>query len=367
VSAPIYTAQLTLDPNRDVTVIAAGLLGSPAPSEAFRLIVTQDDWGAPGGLTFRTRIVHASPDAPTVGIDVGADGSDEITGLTRFTDTGAAGVELTAGHGLQVATTAGGSGISFSLPAFAAGDEVMVIATGLLSSRANAVDAFGLLALDADGVIGFVRQNPVIYALHASPDAPAVDVQAGGGTLINDLGFRDLSAPVRVPPGSYILDIVEGSRQGYVASVFTPTLNPGESYLVVASGFLQSPAGLQTVLISDSATLGDDPTLQIVHASPDAPAVEVGVASPTGFVPLTAPFVFTQQVDPAGLAVPPGVYDLAVALPGGPVLSTFDGIPLAPGDRYLAVATGSVAQGTFGLTLVDPTSRPWQTVTIDPR
>ena len=99
----------------------------------------------------------------------------------------------------------------------------------------------------------------------------------------------------------------------------------------------------------------------------DASVALVATLASMVFVPLTAPFVFTQQVDPAGLAVAPGVYDLAVALPGGPVLFTFDGIPLAPGDRYLAVATGSVAQGTFGLTLVDPTSRPWQTVTIDPR
>ena len=54
---------------------------------------------------------------------------------------------------------------------------------------------FGLLAVGPDGTIGLIRQNPVVFALHASPDAPAVDIYAGETALTTNLAFGQLSTP----------------------------------------------------------------------------------------------------------------------------------------------------------------------------
>jgi hypothetical protein len=365
-SPPVYSVTLPLNADVDYTAIAAGFLGSSTPADAFRVLALVDDFGSPSADTFRARIVHAGADAPTVGIDVGNDGSNEITGLARFADTGAAGVALPAGTSLQAAATAPGAAFPFTLPAFAGDTDILVVATGTLGARANQPDAFGLLALDESGVIGFVRQNPVVYAFHASPDAPTVDVKVGGATIADDLSFRELSGRIQVPPAAYTLDIYDGSGQTYVTSITTPDLQPGESYLAIATGFLSGVPAFQPAYFADSAIITPgSATVQVIHASPDAPAVSVGALLPT-FVDLTGPISFPNEASPDGVTVAPGTYDLAVALPAGPVLFEFPGIPLAADDRYLAVANGSLGAADFGVTLIDVTAQPWAAATVFP-
>lgn len=363
---PVYSVTLPLNADVDYTAIAAGFLGSSTATDAFRVLALVDDFGSPSADTYRARIVHAGADAPTVGIDVGNDGSNEIGALARFADTGADGVALPAGTSLQVAATAPGAAFPFTLPAFAGDSDILVVATGTLGARGNEPDAFGLLALDESGVIGFLRQNPIVYALHASPDAPVVDVKVGGATIADDLSFRELSGKIQVPPAAYTLDIYDGSGQTYVTSITTPDLQPGESYLAIATGFLSGVPAFQPAYFADSAVITSGAaTVQVIHASPDAPAVSVGALLPT-FVDLTGPISFPNEASPAGVTVAPGTYDLAVALPGGPVLFEFPGIPLAADDRYLAVANGSVGAGDFGLTLIDVTAQPWAAATVFP-
>jgi hypothetical protein len=365
-SPAVYSVTLPLNADVDYTAIAAGFLGSSTPADAFRVLALVDDFGSPSADTFRARIVHAGADAPTVGIDVGNDGSNEIPALARFADTGAAGVALPSGISLQVAATAPGAAFPFTLPAFTPDSDILVVATGSLGARGNEPDAFGLLALDDQGVIGFVRQNPVVYAFHASPDAPTVDVKVGGATIADDLSFRELSGRIQVPPAAYTLDIYDGSGQIYVTSITTPSLQPGESYLAIATGFLAGVPGFQPAYFADSAIITPgSATVQVIHSSPDAPAVSVGALLPT-FVDLTGPISFPNEASPDGVTVAPGTYDLAVALPAGPVLFEFPGIPLAADDRYLAVANGSLGAADFGVTLIDVTAQPWAAATVFP-
>lgn len=363
-SPPAYSITVDLAADVDYTGIAAGFLGSADPADAFRVLALADDFGGPSADAWRVRLVHAGADAPTVGVDVGNDGSVEIPALGRFADTGADGVALPAGTALQVGVA---GSIPFTVPAFMPGDEVTVVATGRLGARPNQPDAFGLLALDDDGAIAFLRQNPTVYALHASPDAPAVDVSTGGALLIDDLDFRELSAPLQVPPGSYDLDVFDSTGATYVGTFTTPDLVPGERYLATVTGFLGANPGLSLVPIADSAD--EDPTsavLSVLHACPDAPPVQAGAVVGGAFLDLTGTLAFGDATDPAGIAVAPGVYDLGVALPGGPVLFDFPGVPLDAGQRLLTVATGSVGAGTFGLTVIDTTATPWAAATLLP-
>jgi hypothetical protein len=370
-STPVYTTQVTLVADFDFTAVAAGFLGSPNASDTFRVLPLAEDWSSPFPGTFYARVVHAGADAPAVAIDVGNDGVLDFAPLFRFGETGLTGIPLPADTSLQVAAAIPGAALPFTLPAFTADDEITVIATGRVAARPNEPDAFGLLALNRDGVIGFVRQNPQVYVLHASPDAPAVDLQVGGATIVDDLSFRQLKGPVVVPPGPYDIDIFDATGAQYVGTVQTPSLQAGERYLAVASGFFtpaQDEPLFQVNYFADSAQIVDGTAaLQVIHASPDAPTVEVGVTNPDGsFLAITNPLTFPNEFSPGGVLVGPGNYPIAVAQPFGPVLFRFPELPLAIGDRYFAVATGSVNEGNFGITVIDPTVRPWAAITALP-
>lgn len=375
-SEPAYeTGELTVPADAVITAVAVGLLGSTAGADAFRVLPLVEDFTAPGAGQAAVRIVHGAADAPTVAIDVGNDGTPEITGFARFAETGPAGVALPAGSPLAVGIWAGSPlarVTAFTTPALPEA-EIFLIATGLLGSSPGAQDGFGLLAVGPAGTVGLIRQNPVVFVLHASPDAPAVDVFVGGTEteLVDDLSFGELSPPVQVPPASYSLDVKVAAGGALAATVATPALVAGERYLAVASGFVAAE-GIEFTLLAYADDFGNaaDPLVRVVHASPDAPAVDVGVWNGTTLTPVGAytDLAFGEASAAAGTALPAAAFTVGVAATGtGTPAATFDLAPTA-GLRAFAVAGGSLA-GTgqsFRLMLVVASAYPWQVVEVLP-
>ena len=86
------------------------------------------------------RIVHASADAPTVALDVGNDGSPEITDFARFAETGPA---VWPCPRVRPSRSASGPAIplarvtAFTTPALPEAD-IFLIATGLLGDLPRA-------------------------------------------------------------------------------------------------------------------------------------------------------------------------------------------------------------------------------------
>jgi hypothetical protein len=391
-SPPVFTTDtLTLTPGARVTAIAAGLLGEDGGSDSFRVLALPEEFGEDEAGQTRVRIVHASADAPTVGIDVGNDGSVEVASLERFEDTGAEGVALPSGTALQVGITASESAervTAFTVPALPEGAEVFVVATGLLERKPRDAQGFLLLAVGPEGALGQLWQNPVVYALHASPDAPEVDVFAGDAELAEGLSFGELSAPIQVPPGTYTLDFFaaesgNGRPSGApAASSGTPELAAGERYLMVASGFL-APRGNSpgfTLLPFPEAFAEDEENtrVRVVHASPDAPPVDVGPVGSDGRVPAGAPVSglgFSQASPPEGLPLPGGPVALGVVPAGAADRAAiarfqFDTTPFE-GHGIFAVAAGTLApagsRSSFRLLLVDTSETPWAAREVLPR
>lgn len=366
-STPAFSIPaLGLDANIDYTAVATGFLGSSNPADAFRVLPLVDDYGSALPGQIRARILHASPDAPTVSIDVGNDGSNEVPALARFADTGSDGVALPSDTSLQVGIANGLT--AFTIPGLPAGVEATVIAAGRLgAARASEDDAFGLYALVDDALVVFLKQNPKVYVFHASPDAPTVDLKAGAATIVNDLSFRELSAPVQVPPAAYTLGIFEETGTTQVTTYTTPSLAAGESYLAIATGFLSATPAFQVLALNEAIGLdAANATFQAIHASPDAPTVTVGIDN-GAFVPLASAFSFT---DISGdVTAPPATYDLALSVDGTTTALQFSGVALGAGDRFFAVANGSLGAGGFGITVIDVTSPTWAvaaTLTPDP-
>ena len=375
-SAPAYeTGDLDISDGSRITALAVGLLGSSDNDDKFRILPLAENFDDPGAGNAAVRIIHGSADAPTVAIDVGNDGSPEITDFARFDDTGVEGVDLPAGSELQIGIWAGSPlarVTAFTTPALPEGGELFVIATGLLAKLPRETDGFSLLAVAGSGALGFVQQNPFVYALHGSPDAPAVDIYAGSTMLIENIAFADLGGPVQVPPGMYTLDFKATGTPTTAASVNTPALEAGNIYLGIASGYLSSgPPNFQLIPLAEELTQGSAQAIvRVVHASPDAPAVDVGTVS-GGVVTPVADYVnlaFTESSSSAGTALPVGALLIGVAATGttDPV-ATFD-ITTSSGLTAFAVAAGSLSGPgeSFRLVLVNTTTSPWSAVEVAP-
>ncbi|MFO7610730.1 MAG: DUF4397 domain-containing protein [Candidatus Krumholzibacteriia bacterium] len=375
-SAPAFeTGDLTIPADVTITAVALGLLASSDEADRFRVVPFVEDFTLPGGGQAAVRIVHGSPDAPAVAVDLGNDGSPEVTDFARFGETGAAGVALPAGTALNVGIWAG-SPLSrvtaFTTPALA-GETYFLIATGLLGAKPNATDGFGLLAVGPNGTVGLIRQDPVVYVLHGSPDAPAVDVNVGGSdtALVDALSFGELSPPVQVPPAAYTLDVRVSAGGQLAATVTTPELMAGERYLAVASGFAGgSTPGLALLPYRDEFGVPGPALVRVVHASPDAPAVDVGVWDGTTFTALD-PFRNLAFGDAsAGTGTPIALSSVTVGVAAKDTstpVATFD-LALSSDLSAFAVAMGSLA-GTgepLRLSVVVTSTWPWQVAEVLP-
>jgi len=316
-----------------------------------------------------------------VALDVGNDGSPEVMGFARFADTGSAGLELPANQEVQIGIWAGAPlarVTAFTTPELPEGGELFVIATGLLGEHPRGTGGFKLLAVAPGGSIGFIPQNPVVYALHASPDAPSVDLFAGSAMLAENLSFGELSGPIQVPPGAYDLDFyATGTGPGEpAASASTPALAGGQRYLAIASGFLAGGMGdnpFQLVPVVDELALDpDNARIGVVHASPDAPSVDIGTVSGSMLdTPLlVGDLAFPESAGGEGLAVPPTELTIGVAAAGSRApVATFD-LTTTAGLRAYAVAAGALAPSEadepFRLVLVITSEWPWMAAEVLP-
>lgn len=362
-SASVSSFPLTLDAATDYTAVATGFLGSTDPADSFRVLALAEEPLSPTNGTFDARLVHASPSAPTVDIDVFDDGTTDLPGVPRFAD---AAVQLPSGPAFQTRIIDPVSGLSFPFTVGApTGEDLMVIAVGDIGSRANQDDGFALLVVDDGDDTALIRQNPELYALHASPDAPAVDLSSGGAVLETDLAFRELSSKLELPPGSYTVDVDIAGGGGFFTSFDTPDLMAGERYLAIATGFAFGSPAFTVIPVADPVDEApSDVFITAVHASPDAPAVDVGVDAGGTFVSVFPSLAFG---DFASGAVAPDTYSLAVALPGDTTpLFSFPALPLSAGDRWIGVAEGDLGAADFGLSLVDTTAEPWTVTNVSP-
>lgn len=376
--APVYsTGELELADGAVVSALAAGQLGSTG-DDAFRVVPLVEGFDDAALDQTQVRIVHAGSDAPAVSIDVHDDGSDEVVGLGRFADTGAAGLGVPADTRLQLAIGAGGERVTaFTTPELPEGETLLVIATGLLGKLPRETDGFSLLVVGSQGSLGFIQQNPVVYALHASPDAPEVDLCAGDVALASHLEFGGL-ARTQVPPGSYDIDFFAAPSNCAgtpVTSDVTGELEAGERYLAIATGELQPEAGeppLQLVAFREGFELDDSDAaiFSVVHAA-SAPSVDVGLVTGTtieGGNLLEAGLKWPQSSE--AFAVQPFTYQIGLAASGSPM-------PLTPvvsyhvdayaGLRAFMVAAGDLApdgvEAGFRLLAVDTAATPWTVTT----
>ncbi len=361
------TPGIALQGGQMYTAIATGRLGAPPGPEQFQLLLFQEAFGEVPADNVLVRLVHASPDAPAVGVDLGADDptAPEVMRLDPFTATEQTGIALPANQMPRVGITANGAHLTtFTLPPLPAGARVFIIAMGQTAALARTREGFALLPVTEDGALPIIRQDPIVFALHASPNAPAVDAFIGPTQLADNLSYGRISPAIRLSPGAPAIDLfayVPGATRpdtAPMATLTTPQLMAGERYLAIVSGFVSPPAGAQPLqLFAFREAFAVDPNaahLRAVHASPDAPALDMGPMSGDIVTPLPGwtNLAYGSATAEEGTLVPAGRLTVGVAPAGQARPIERFALDLAPGQLSFVIAAGSMTQ-------VAPTVRPF--------
>ncbi|HWB78719.1 MAG TPA: DUF4397 domain-containing protein [Nannocystaceae bacterium] len=381
---PAYeTGALELPADAVITAVAAGVLGSDDEADAFRVLPLAEGFADPGAGNAAVRLVHAGADAPSVDVNVGNDGgAPELPGVARFADSGPEGVALPSGTALQVGIESGGEVVTaFTTPELPEGAQLFVVATGLLAALPRESTGFGLLAVGPDGVIGLIQQNPIVYALHASPDAGEVDICVADTPLVVGAEYFDL-ARVQVPPGSYDLEFHAAPSDCTGEPVSTQPsgeLAAGQQYLAIATGEVSPEAGddnqaFQLAAYVEQFDLDAAPeaTFRIIHSAV-APTVDVGTLDGNGQLTddtlLVTDLSWPDESD--AITVPAGDYEVGVIganamLPDPPLAAYL--APLGEGTRAWAIAVGDLqsngGEPGFSVWALLTDTQPWTLVEL---
>ena len=177
-----------------------------------------------------------------------------------------------------------------------------------------------------------------VRVVHASPDAPAVDVYADGAKVLTNVAFKGSSDYLSVPAGPHNFKVfATGANPATGTAVINAdaTLEAGKDYTVVAIGKV---ADIKPLVLVDNnaAPVAGKAHVRVVHASPDAPAVDIAVKGGAVLVPNLA---FGKDAGP--LPVDAGTYDLEVRAAGTTTVALpINGVQLAAGKIYTVFAVG---------------------------
>lgn len=202
------------------------------------------------------------------------------------------------------------------------------------------------VALLATTAVTFAADQARVRVVHASPDAPAVDVLVNGSAAFTNAAFKGVTNYASLDAGSYSVAVVPAGQTAPQVISATLPLDAGKDYTVVALGKL---ANIEPLVLTDNNTLpaAGKAHVRFVHASPDAPAVDVAVKG--------GPVIFSN-VAFKGVGdytpVDSGTYNLEVRLAGTDTVALdLPNITLDAGTVYTVYAMG-LAGGEPKLTAV---------------
>jgi hypothetical protein len=215
----------------------------------------------------------------------------------------------------------------------------------------------GALVLGACGSDSGTPQTS-LRVIHASPDAPKVNVLLDGEAVLTEVDYKGGSGFTRLDRGSYDVRVDAITPGGAVAVISVPdaSLSADNEYSVLAIGKV-ADSTLEPLVIANPRTAvpGGKARAQVVHAAPDAPAVSVYVTAPGADLATAAAlgtFSFGGTLGP--VEVPAGSYQVRVTLAGNPAAVVYDAgtVPLASGANLLLVAVANTTTGAAPISLL---------------
>jgi hypothetical protein len=216
--------------------IASGLLGG---TPGFGIIVVLADGTVvqlPTAKIARLQVIHNSP-TPTV--DIWVNGSLFVNDFAYRTATPyvtvPAGVDLKIGVALANSQAAADALVNYTVN-LESGKTYVVVATGIVGGTPG----FNLAVFDQGAESSDAAGNTGILFFHGSPDAPEVDIVAGGSPIFDNVEYGEFSGYLNVPAASYEISVTPANNNSTVVAKYKADLGfwKGRTAVIFASGFL---------------------------------------------------------------------------------------------------------------------------------
>jgi len=246
--------------------------------------------------TARLQIIHNSADAAAATVDVYVNGTLFLEDVAFRTATPFAnvpsGVPLTIN--ITPPNTSLVSSVFTTSVTLINGSTYVAIANGIVSTSGySPATPFNLYVYTAGREAASTTGNTDVLVFHGATDAPTVDVaevEAGAGTIVNNLSYGEFDGYFELATDDYALQVQDETGAVTVAAYEAPLASLGlqnAAAVVLASGFL-NPAnnsngaafGLYVALPSGGALVplpNSTARIQVIHNSADAAAAEVDV------------------------------------------------------------------------------------------
>jgi hypothetical protein len=187
----------------------------------------------------------------------------------------------------------------------------------------------------------------MVRVLHASPDAPAVDVYLDDTIVdaLTNLPFGTISDYIAIPAGDHNVKVYATGATSSPVIDADVTVSTGKKYTIAAT---DAVASIEAQVLEDTPSPScDTAQVRVVHFSADAPAVDV---APAGAAPADA--VVKNLAYPNAtdyLALPGGTYDLDVRLAGTTTVAlALPDVAIEGCNSYSVFAIGSAAGTPVG-------------------
>jgi hypothetical protein len=185
-----------------------------------------------------------------------------------------------------------------------------------------------------------------IRVVHASPDAPEVDVLLDDTEVLSDVPYLVASGYLETSAGDHNLKV---NAAGTTTTVIDAdaTLADGTDYTVIASGLV---AEIEPIVLEDdnSAPAAGNVRVRAIHGAPSAPAVDVYVTAPEADLDAATPVLTNVAFGDVApyLEVPAGDYQVRVTPAGTKIVVIDSGaLTLASGQVRTAIAVDAPGGG----------------------
>ena len=222
-----------------------------------------------------------------------------------------------------------------------------------------------LAACDSDNFAtiqpqGGTTETANIQVLHASPDAPAVNILLNGVTVVSELDYKAGTGQLERSVGTYSVAVDGLLADGTTTTVIGPvdlTFDADTTYSIAAVGPVSA---IEPVVLSQPRTpvSAGSARLFVLHGAASAPEVDVFVTTPGADLTASAPtgtFEFKGTIGPAEVGA--GDYQIRVTPAGDPTTVVYDSgtVNLADGNDLFITAVPSTNAGAAPISLVAQT------------